>query len=598
MTGRLRAPIAICLAVWWWLITYGTGNPFWQERLSSSYDSLARNLSKGSAEVAESEIGWEGFEIGSKRYMYFGPLPALLRILPLELFPSRFGQWGRLSCCLAGLVALGAFAAALRRAMRLNPAAPARLRGALAWIAILGLGLSSPLLYLMSSGRLYHEAILWGLAFSLSFLTAALPAIDGEPVSPRRLAALSGLAGCALLSRITFALPLYLLLTPLAWQSWRKGAARAPRIAAALAPALAAGILQLWYNHARFGSIFVTADYRHHYFKVHDFGGVFNLARLPDTLRLYLAPLPETFLSAAPWARMPTVSYAAPKLFFEWREEILPVTISPLWLLFLALLGAAKLSASRPIGLLTAAAFALQTLLILSYGFVSERFVAEFLPLMALLAYHFARYSELRPWHALSAAPLAAFSCAVSFLGILHWQIYHYDQGEVRWRQKLMSWIVPEPRLPRSRAELVYLGDLQPISVDLSRSFPELRAKLASHTDDFRGRSYDKLVYTHAPASFSYEVPEGARSFQAVIASPNHILSCPVISVRLELKDQSGNLLYRSEIVRGESHASGLPLIVNLQGANELHFNVDPTPDGRDCDHLQILEAGFLIPRR
>ena len=96
---------------------------------------------------------------------------------------------------------------------------------------------------------------------------AALGVLRDDASAWRSLALLSGAAGAAFLSRVTFGLPLYALASGLALRllvlqlrrDRRPLLSAAGRVALALFPAIAAGLFQLWYNHARFGSPFEFA---------------------------------------------------------------------------------------------------------------------------------------------------------------------------------------------------------------------------------------------------------------------------------------------------------------------------------------------------
>ena len=63
--------------------------------LGVSYDDLAASLLEGSARVRRSSICWEYFQVGADTYMYFGPFPALLRIVGNGLLPEMYGHWSR-----------------------------------------------------------------------------------------------------------------------------------------------------------------------------------------------------------------------------------------------------------------------------------------------------------------------------------------------------------------------------------------------------------------------------------------------------------------------------------------------------------------------
>jgi hypothetical protein len=87
--------LACVVAFHAWLVTRGTFAWGEREMLGSAYDSLARSLRHGSADVRPEDIQWEAWQHDGHISMYFGPFPALLRMLPDLLAPSRYGLWSR-----------------------------------------------------------------------------------------------------------------------------------------------------------------------------------------------------------------------------------------------------------------------------------------------------------------------------------------------------------------------------------------------------------------------------------------------------------------------------------------------------------------------
>ncbi len=136
--------------------------------------------------MAPSEVSFEGFRIGTRTYEYQGPVPALMR-LPIEAFTDRFhGRLTRVSMLVADLVALWFLVRQVLETRRIVRGEAAS-RGAPSWawtaLTTFGLGTSS-VLFLASKAWVYHEALLWGAAFSLGcffHLTAFL-----APMRPYR----------------------------------------------------------------------------------------------------------------------------------------------------------------------------------------------------------------------------------------------------------------------------------------------------------------------------------------------------------------------------------------------------------------------------
>ena len=159
--------LACVVAFHAWLVTRGTFAWGEREMLGSAYDSLARSLRHGSADVRPEDIQWEAWQHDGHISMYFGPFPALLRMLPDLLAPSRYGLWSRASSFLALLLSLGAIVAIARRQLAENERIDARGRTVLFFATLAAVGLGSSLVVVGSLANLYHEAILWGLCAAL-----------------------------------------------------------------------------------------------------------------------------------------------------------------------------------------------------------------------------------------------------------------------------------------------------------------------------------------------------------------------------------------------------------------------------------------------
>jgi hypothetical protein len=173
--------------------------------LGGFYDAQGHALLDGRLAVDPDRAAIEGFEVGGRSYLYFGPVPALLRLPVLLVTDDLDERLTQLSMLLAAIVLLAA-GAWLQWAVRrlLLPGAPVgRTDVAGAFLLQLALGVGIPL-YLASWPVVYHEAELWGAAFAV----AALAAIVGSVRRPTAgaIALAGGLAALAVNTRVSVGL--------------------------------------------------------------------------------------------------------------------------------------------------------------------------------------------------------------------------------------------------------------------------------------------------------------------------------------------------------------------------------------------------------
>ena len=429
-------PLLISWAAGFWLVTYGTGVLAEEEWLSAAFDSLARSLVHGEATVDEEAIAWEGINLEGKLYMYFAPFPALLRIVPDQLFPHLYGRWSRLSCWIAFCLATAAFAVVVLEASAANPTLRPRARAVLVASSVLACGLGTVLVYLVSCARLYHEPILWATAWAMVALVFIQRCLSTPVASTRDLGGLALAAGGALLSRLTLGVPLMVIFAVLAGHAlWQRrgevirGAARVRwGLALALLPAVLAVGLTLWYNHARFGSVWETFDYSGFYFDPREVGGVFNLRRLPSALLNYFGMTTEYLGSLPPYVRMVSTRYLEDGLFFHWHEETISFSLASGWLLLGGLVGTVQVLRDRVWReVVVWVALLAQVVLIHAYYFVTHRFQAEFMPLFVFSFVAFcARWDFKRRAAALLPRVLVVLSLVsvlVSVAATLDWNM-------------------------------------------------------------------------------------------------------------------------------------------------------------------------------
>lgn len=133
------------------------------------YDAQAESLLEGRLDVDPERLGIEGFAHEGRTYLYQPPWPAVLR-LPVVAATDRFeGRLGALSMLLAHLLLVVAAERILveaRRSVRPSARVGRLERAGTAAFGLVVAGGSVPT-FLASRSWVYHEAALWGAAWSL-----------------------------------------------------------------------------------------------------------------------------------------------------------------------------------------------------------------------------------------------------------------------------------------------------------------------------------------------------------------------------------------------------------------------------------------------
>ncbi len=600
----LPALIATCLAIaagYLLLVTQCTGRLIGPEWLSSSFDSLGEHLLRGEADVDPNSIKWEALKIGGKSYAYFGLFPALLRIALNALHPGWRGEWARVSCLSAALLAVAAFSSLLRLALAQNRELSAKQRQRIWLLLTVGFAFGTPLLYLVSSARIYHEAIVWGLCGSMW----GLYALARAAWCPERRVSAILLFSCALfvtwLSRVTFGLPLVLAAPALLFWCLPPGPLLATNKLRSLAirclamsPAAAALALGAWYNYARFGSVWTFCDYNAFYLKPAEIGGELNLSRIPSALLNYLGFFANTFSSTPPWVNMSRVEYLKPGLFTQgWREETLSLTTASPWLLGGAMLGLYSVLRRRVSGLLMlySALLALQAGIVTSFFFVTQRYASELLPLLVLLLAISLTNLKLSKGALAALAALVLWSSFATVAATLHWNMAINGDASKEYKRFLRGLFLPSISLPNRSGRVVYLNDL-PAVRETSTFTPSLRNTSALKAPlDAAGESYPYGIGMHAHSTIAFAVPLGMTRLTAILATSPSMMNCDKMSFRFRVRDERGVVLFESEVIRGKTPA--ILMDIPLGSTTEVTLQADGLSDGFDCDHANWIMANF-----
>lgn len=410
-------------SIYFFLATYGTWDIFGKEKSFEPYDSLGRSLLHGRANVQGA--GWEGFHIKDNVYMYFGPFPALLRIILNAVFPGLYGCWSRISCFIAAILALIAFWFILNLQLKENQFVSPKYLNYFRFLFLFTFALGSLLFFLISCSYIYHEAILWGFCGSLWAMFFAFSALNRPwPIVKNSSAMLSFAAGVALLARLTFSVPFYLVITCLGIFIPLKYLYRAPQATIAgeevvskidfsprkivifliylIGPAALFFIFQLWYNYLRFGSPFVFIDYEFYYPHLVQPSelsrlkamGAFNILRISEGLKNLFFVDSRYFLQKFPFVT-PTPAPRYDQALYLGHEWTIPLTIVSPWLLYLAQKGLFHIAHAWPKDrkiLFLSFAFLSQWLIVLGHFSLTHRYVTDLLPLFLLLAFVGVKY--------------------------------------------------------------------------------------------------------------------------------------------------------------------------------------------------------------
>jgi hypothetical protein len=135
------------------------------------YDALGEEMLGGRFDVPAEAIGVEAIIVDGRFYGYFGPTPAVPRIVLNALAPEMRGMWTRWSMAAAALVTLLASYWILLQAREAREEAMEgdgrRSNRALDALYLLLVAGGTSLVYLMWKPVIYHEASMVGVAFAL-----------------------------------------------------------------------------------------------------------------------------------------------------------------------------------------------------------------------------------------------------------------------------------------------------------------------------------------------------------------------------------------------------------------------------------------------
>ncbi len=246
------APALAYLAI----VTRGSFNPFDADYGWQAYNQLALALAAGHQAIPAEAISAEGLYVGGKVYMYYGLVPALLRLLLMPFVDLRLVPVSMLLTWAMLITGQAALQLAVLRIYRANGRDAAINRSLLVAASIL-IWFSSGSYLLIQNASLYHQP--YAAAAMLSSLFVAMLANDllvrGQRPAGARLLLYALLAGLCVHTRQTYAVGLYAAMLALLLpgrNGWRVAFGQA---VLPLLLLFAAGLSYLALGYDRFGRL-------------------------------------------------------------------------------------------------------------------------------------------------------------------------------------------------------------------------------------------------------------------------------------------------------------------------------------------------------
>jgi hypothetical protein len=365
--------------------------------LGNFYDLQGRAILAGRLSIPKGALGAEAFVHNGHQYTYYGIFPSLIRIPVLLVTHDLDGRLTAISILLAWVIT-GLMAAMIlwrcRTIFRGSPelGVAETLTYALVFVAIIG---GSALINVAANPWVYSEDIAWSIALSLASLVALLRVLERQ--SWGRIAVLALAILAVNLTRGTAGVGWCAgaVVTGL-WFFWGRSRSETRRWSI---PTAGAGVLPLLASAAvswlKFGVVNGYPLQDQVYYRTQHLGSIngghyFSLAYLPTGLKAYVFSLGVHFSSVFPFITLPQypVQPVGHVVLFG-AEEMTSLPGSMPLLFLLSLIGifgmvrpSSPLSARLLVIPFLAAAVSAGALL--AFGFLDNRFVGDFLPLLVL----------------------------------------------------------------------------------------------------------------------------------------------------------------------------------------------------------------------
>jgi hypothetical protein len=402
----LVASIAVVISaipyLWVLLVEWNDGPSLYRTVFKSGYagnfyDLQARAILAGHLYVPKAPLAVEAWIHDGHAFTYFGIFPSLLRIPILLTTHHLDGRLTALSLLVAWLVtALVTSVLVWRvRVMVRGSALLGRSEALILGVLVASVLCGSVLVYLASLPYAYSEDMAWSVALSLGGFLALLGVL--ERPSWQRVTVCGLLIVAANLTRVTggYATVLGAVLVAIWFALGRRGMDHRrwwlPMLAVAVVGLASGGAV----NWLKFGTLFSIPlnDYAafHHLHESRINGGrYFDIVYFPSALVAYLGPGGLRFTHLFPFITLPTgPARALGGVKFDFLERTSSLTTSMPLLFLLSCIGVVSAFRRRAGDVLTMirlllVAAAAGAGIVLLYGSITNRYLADFLPFLVL----------------------------------------------------------------------------------------------------------------------------------------------------------------------------------------------------------------------
>lgn len=381
-----------------WDLWSGTLDPLRSVGPDTFYDLQARAMLHGHLSLPPGKLGIEAFVHDGRQYTYFGIFPSLLR-MPVLLLTSRFDYELTAPSILLAWMMTALFSSLMLWRLRVvtrGRAVLGRAEAASFGVFIATIMGGSVVLYLAASPFVYNEDFAWSIPLTIGSLFALLGVM--ERPSAGRVWASGILILLANLNRTPtgYACVIGAGLVALWFGVGRGGASNRRWVWPMLAVAVVGFGASCVVTFAKFGTpvglpmadqIWASVNAHRRYFLAANGGKAFSVGFLPSTLVAYLQPFGIRFSSLFPFVSTPATPARAIGAVLDqtYPTASLPPTMPLLFLL--ACWG--TVTAFRPKALvpyrltrMVLIAGAAGTAGVLLWGYISERYLADFMPFL------------------------------------------------------------------------------------------------------------------------------------------------------------------------------------------------------------------------
>lgn len=361
------------------------------------YDLQARSMLSGHLDVPAGRLSIESWVHHGHNYTYFGLFPSLLR-MPVLLVTHRVdGHLTALSLLAAWLVT-GVFTSLLVWRVRIiirGDAVLGRAEAAVMGVLVASVAGGSVLVYLAANPYVYSEDKAWSVALAVGAFLALLGMLERPTWG--RVASCTLLIVAANLTRATegYACVVGAVLVSLWFALGKRGPERRRWWKPMVGVAILAVVVGSVVDYAKFGVLFGLPlnDYTafHVLNEKHINGGrYFDPLYLPSTLVAYLQPGGLRLTGVFPYITLPAgPTRVVGNVLFDNRTRTASVTASMPLLFLLSCLGvlsACRRHAGPAMSMLRIVliASATGTAAVLFYGWIADRYLADFLPFLVI----------------------------------------------------------------------------------------------------------------------------------------------------------------------------------------------------------------------